>query len=216
VLDSLLDGWTPAPRWSFPLPESTSRVPSRGAPSGSCTSSCTATMPMGCRWSGAGENRPALAVIARGIRIDIGHARFDAVLADRIDWLLSLNPHDNQGLRHDLMPVLLELDRSRDALALADRYPDDLAAMRYNGALALYRPGDREAATAALGDAAVEYPRVLRLLRAKAPREPAAAGPGILLGGDEEAWLYRRDHYALWEREGALDWARAAVPVRRR
>jgi hypothetical protein len=30
------------------------------------------------------------------------------------------------------------------------------------------------------------------------------------MGGKEEAWEYRAAHRALWERDGALDWLRAA------
>jgi hypothetical protein len=36
------------------------------------------------------------------------------------------------------------------------------------------------------------------------------------MGGKEEAWEYREAHRALWERDGALDWLRAAWSAARR
>ncbi len=154
------------------------------------------------------ENRPALSLL--GSRIAAG---FDAPATPehiaRLEWLvLTLNPDDNQGFRHALVRGYLETGRADDALALTARYPDDFAAMRYNRALALFAAGRRGEALLALRDAAQSYPKPLAWLLKSDPKPPKRKGPGILVGGDDEAWLYRSQTLPLWQRLGALDWAR--------
>lgn len=154
------------------------------------------------------ENRPALALIGELIAADLGRPATDEHVA-RLEWMVQrLNPNDNGGFRIPLSQRYLETGRYADALALAASYPDDLAAMQYNHALALFASGDPEGAEAALRQAAGNYPKPLVWLLKKKARAPRMDGYGLHVGGDDEAWVYRQDTLPLWTSLGALDWAR--------
>ena len=97
------------------------------------------------------------------------------------------------------------------ALALAERYPKDFCGPTLNRILALVRLGRRGEALVALREAAGAHRVALEMLLAGAPRRPKSdPGFGVVMGGKDEAWEYRAAHRALWERDGALDWLRAA------
>ncbi|MGH8192063.1 MAG: hypothetical protein ACREP2_11515, partial [Rhodanobacteraceae bacterium] len=125
--------------------------------------------------------------------------------------VLTLNPNDNQGFRDNLMRAYLEHARIDDALALTAQYPDDFGNMRYNHALALFAAGRREEALVALRGAVQNSPKLLAWLLKADPKPPKQDRWGILIGGDEEAWIYRRDTLGLWQRLGAIDWLRACA-----
>lgn len=159
------------------------------------------------------ENRPALSLLGGRISRELA----DAPSADnfaRLEWLVrTLNPNDNQGFRSALLHRYLELDRPADALAFADLYPDDLAAMRYGRALALFALDQVGLATFALRDAAQAYPKVLAWLLKPNPKEPRSDPFGVTVGGEYEAWIYRSEYLGQWQRLGALDWARRIGPL---
>ena len=118
------------------------------------------------------------------------------------------NPDDNHGLRHLLWRRYFELDRIDDALALTARYPDDYATTRHGRALALFVQMKPGLATGAMREAVVASPKFLAWLRKPNPKAPRSGRYGIEIGGNEEAWLYREEWLGLWQRFGALDWAR--------
>ena len=154
------------------------------------------------------ENREALSLLGDLIVEDLQKPSTDESLA-RLEWLvLTLNPNDNQGFRDDLLRGYLECGRLGDALALSDRYPDDLAPMRYNRALTLFALGEIDRAVTALHDAVTEYPKPLTWLLKANPKVPKQGKYGIAIGGDEEAWIYRNEHLHLWNQFAALEWAR--------
>ncbi|MEO7936376.1 MAG: SEC-C domain-containing protein [Dokdonella sp.] len=154
------------------------------------------------------ENREALSLLGDLIVEDLQKPSTDESLA-RLEWLvLTLNPNDNQGFRDDLLRGYLECGRLGDALALSDRYPDDLAPMRYNRALTLFALGEIDKAATALGDAIKHYPKPLACLLKVNPKVPKQGKYGIAIGGDEEAWIYRNEHLHLWNQFAALEWAR--------
>lgn len=154
------------------------------------------------------ENRPMLSLLGGRIGNELGQPPTPEHIA-RLEWLvLRLNPNDNQGFRHALMRRYLETGRAADALALSERYPDDLAQMRYNHALALFAADRRGEALITLRDAAQAYPKPLAWLLKLNPKAPKTFAHGILVGGDDEAWEYRNDSLPLWQQLGALDWAR--------
>ena len=154
------------------------------------------------------QNRPALSLLGNRIAID-GNKPLDGEQVTRLEWLVcTLNPDDNQGFRHTLVRALLQAGRIADALALCERYPDDFAAMRYNHALALFAADRKDAAFAALRDVAKAYPKPLAWLLKTRPKRPRPDRLGVPVGGDEEAWIYRRETLALWEQLGAMDWLR--------
>ena len=162
------------------------------------------------------ENRPALSLLGGRIASDLDCAP-TAENLERLEWLVrTLNPNDNQGFRTALLRRYLELGRHADALAFADLHPDDFAAMRYSRALALFALGRRGEATTALSDAVAAYPKLLAWLLKPNPKAPRLSPLGIRVGGNDEAWIYRREHLDLWQRLGALDWARAIAATRRR
>ena len=162
------------------------------------------------------DNRPALRLLGGRIARDLENAPTPENL-ERHEWLVrTLNPSDNQGFRSALLRRYLELDRHADALAFADLHPDDFAAMRYSRALALFALGRGSEAATALSDAAQEYPKLLVWLLKPNPKAPRMSPLGIRVGGDDEAWIYRGEHLGLWQRLGALDWARAVAASRRR
>ena len=162
------------------------------------------------------ENRIALSLLGDRVIEDLLGPVTEENLA-RIEWLvLTLNPNDNQGFRDALLRRFLECGRLGDALALTDRYPDDLSPMRYNRALTLFALGEIARATTALGNAITEYPKALAWLLKANPKAPKQGKFGIAIGGDEEAWIYRSEHLHLWEQFGALDWAKQASKSKRK
>jgi len=163
-------------------------------------------------WHG---NRPALRPVA--LHAEALRERKPEQARDLYRWLLELNPNDNLGARMPLIHLDIATGRHDEAVELARRYPDDFAEMRYGRALAWFAIGAKGEALRALDDAQRHYPKVLKWLLAKDPRPPVTADSlGVLIGSDEEAWSYRMSHHGLWQRLGALDWARQAAPRLRR
>jgi tetratricopeptide (TPR) repeat protein len=157
------------------------------------------------------ENRPALSLLGDRIAID-GDRPGDAAQLARLEWLVrTLNPHDNQGFRHALVRAYLRAGRGEAALAVCDDYPDDFAAMQYNRALALYATHQSGKALTALQNAVAAYPKPLAWLLKANPKPPKLDAYGVRLGGDDEAWFYRRDTLALWRQLGALNWLRTCA-----
>lgn len=159
------------------------------------------------------ENRTALNLIAHSalLRIELG-LETEAALAT-LHWLVDeLNPQDNQGMRMPLMALLLARGAYTEAAKLSERYPDDLPEMQYQSALAEHLAGRRALANAKLGLAIARHPRIARMLLAPKPtKRPRGDAYGVVVGGAEEAWLFREEHLALWTRTGGLDWLRAVV-----
>lgn len=153
------------------------------------------------------ENRPALDLLAWRIGIELDRPATPEHV-QRLERLLQLNPHDNQGMRMPLSRRYLETGRFEDALALAERYPNDLPEMHYNHALALFALDRSEEAREVLDSAAEAYPKILEALLKSRMRRPKIDPTSIQLGGDDEAWIYREEYRTLWQRLGALKWAR--------
>lgn len=162
-----------------------------------------------CEWSWH-ENRPALRLLARkavdGMESSDQEER-DAAFGLMRRFVEQLNPHDNHGFRVRIVAGLIERGLAAEAIALAARYPDDLADMQYTYALALHVAGQEAKAREVALFALQEYPKVGKILLAESPRKPRKDGrEGYTPGSDEEAWLYRDEHRPLWEKLGALTW----------
>jgi hypothetical protein len=155
------------------------------------------------------ENRPALRSLVRTVHLEqrCGNGAEANRLAER---LLALNPGDNHGIRVLVMESHLRSGRDREAVELAERYPEDMHAdLPYGRALALYRMGREQAAQTAARSAIEALPKVARTLLAKSPRRPRIDVHAIRVGGDDQAWLYREAMLDAWQATaGALDWLR--------
>ncbi|MEP7276582.1 MAG: SEC-C metal-binding domain-containing protein [Betaproteobacteria bacterium] len=159
------------------------------------------------------ENRAALRMVAALVRSC--HERRQVREARELaEWMTgTLDPRDSHGLRAELVQMCLTQDDPQAALAICDRYPNDLlAATLFCRPLALYRLGRRDEAVTALRDAARSRPRILPMLFAADPKPPRCDPGVITIGGKDEAWQYREEFLPLWQRAGALDWAREVAP----
>lgn len=156
------------------------------------------------------QNRPALRLLVR-LALDNERAQ-DAAAREqafnlKMRLVTTINPNDNHGLRAGLVAELVRRGRAEDAIALAARYPDDLADMEYNRILALYAAHRLTDAEQAARNAFLTHPKVGYMLIAKTPRKPRLDPHGYRLGSEQEAWLYRDSFHAYWEAQsGALEW----------
>jgi hypothetical protein len=165
-----------------------------------------AQVPWGCV-----ANRPALRCVAARLHATLESG--DAALARELaEWLvLRLNPNDNHGMRGTLARLYLAAGQAEQAIALSDRYPDDFAEMSLNRVLALFMGQRRGEALTSFAEAVRNHSAAVKMLLAEQPRRPRRGREyGITVGGDEEAWLYCKQHLHLWRDSGALEWARQA------
>ncbi len=158
--------------------------------------------PWGCQ-----DNRPMLTLLAWYVD-EFTDERPEQCL-ELLRWSVQVaNPVDNLGLRQLLIHQLIAAGLAQEAIAIAERYPNDFAATRYGHALALFAAGRLGEAERALRAAHAHAPRVWRMLCADSPRRPKPKTPGyIRLGTDEEAYEYWTHHRALWKSSGGLTWA---------
>lgn len=155
------------------------------------------------------QNRPALRLVMQLAELAQGSAEELPLL----EWLvLTLNPNDNSGHRVALVHRLCEAGRAAEALAVCERYADDvLGGMLYGRVLALVQLERRGDATAALAKAKKKAPKILKMLLAGKPRMPEMTPGRMSVGGEDEAWYYRMDFLSSWETTGALDWLKQAL-----
>ncbi len=112
------------------------------------------------------------------------------------------------------MQLLLQREEQQAALELAERYPDDMhPELPFGRVLALLRLGRKKEARQALAEAHERLPKVLPVLRRKSVRKPELLPGMVSIGGEDQAWLYREHHRALWENTpGALEWLKKFRP----
>lgn len=152
------------------------------------------------------ENRPALRILARAA---LAHGETgDQEKIQLMRAYLRLNPQDNHGLRALLINDLLKAGQDHEALELAQRYPDDaLAEIVYGRVLALFRTGERGEAITALLAAAEQLPLLLEYLVRERVAAPRIDPETVLLGGKDQAWLYREAMRPTWiATEGLIKW----------
>jgi tetratricopeptide (TPR) repeat protein len=131
--------------------------------------------------------------------------------AEHYEEMLRLNPNDNQGVRMQLLPLLIELDRDEDAASLLERYYDDaFSAMTYGRALLEFRAsGDSDAAQERLSKALEANKHVPALLTGK-KKMPRTLPDYHGFGDKNEAVAVVHDSRDSWRRTpGALDWLKA-------
>jgi len=153
------------------------------------------------------ENRPLLRILVREVVSAYTEDENGGLI--RAQQLLELNPGDNHGFRRDLINQHLVAGADEKALAMTERYPDDIMAeILYGRVLALYRLGRREEAEAAASTAKQRLPRVASFLVSPQRKEPEENSPyGIISGGRREAWEYREEMRLTWKAtRGILTW----------
>ncbi len=155
------------------------------------------------------QNRPGLRSLVRMFQQRIArHDRPGAIAA--AERLLALNPDDNHGLRFMLVNEYLRAGADEQALALAQRYPNDVAPeTRFGAVLALLRMHRETEAERALRTAHADLPKTTLYLLAARIRRPKLKHGSVQVGGDDQAWLYRDEMRPVWQRTpGALEWLR--------
>ena len=176
--------------------------------------------PLQCPW-GFLNHRPALRPIVHLAYICKAAGAEHPGKAQRFmelaHWLVfGLNPNDNHGLRSDLSCAFVRFERWEDALALKDRYPDDMQpTLALNALLAAWVLKQNSGLAHNLKQAANDYPAAVKMLLDVAPKPVKADnGYGVAIGGKYEAWLYVQEMRPFWEKHGALAWARELLATK--
>ena len=130
--------------------------------------------------------------------------------------LLRLNPEDNQGVRHLLLPALLVAGRDDEGAILLAAYPDEPTAMwRYGQALWTFRrEGDSPAARERLREALRANRQVPRYLSGT-DEWPEALPEHYALGSEEEAVICAAELGDAWRATpGAEAWLSGRASAR--
>ena len=125
--------------------------------------------------------------------------------------LLRLNPNDNQGVRYQLLALLLEMKLYPEARTLLEQYPEDYSIFwLYNQALLAFQAeGAGPKANQALAAALAYNPYAPAYLTGE-KRIPVRAPNWYKSGEKSEAMAYTVDHLTTWRRmPGAIDWLKS-------
>ncbi|MGD9857461.1 MAG: tetratricopeptide repeat protein [Planctomycetaceae bacterium] len=119
--------------------------------------------------------------------------------------MLQLNPNDNQGVRYELIPLLLALHRDPEATELLDRYREPTALWHYMKSLVEFRVRGRSPISKkALHSAFRANKHVVAMLQSA---EPPLFPDSYALGSPEEAAVCIRKLADAWdESEGYVEW----------
>ena len=131
--------------------------------------------------------------------------------------LLSVNPHDNQGVRHLLPICWFEKNDLTAILDLCRAYPGDYAPeILYTEVLVLVLLGRDKDALAVLKNCVATLPLVGKELLKKRHRKPKFWSEGhITLGGPDQAYDYWREYGKYWSASAsAMELLRQVVKSR--
>ena len=119
--------------------------------------------------------------------------------------MLRLNPNDNQGVRYEVIPLLLEHNRAPEAIALLDSFREETAFWHYMKSLVEFRRSGRSMSSKkAIRSAFRSNEHVVALMQSD---EPPLLPDSYALGSPEEAATCIRELGAVWdETEGYLKW----------
>jgi tetratricopeptide (TPR) repeat protein len=125
--------------------------------------------------------------------------------------ILTMNPTDNQGVRDPLFNCYMRLNLLDDALALCNRFPEDiLPSISFGRALVLFKLGKKQEARDQFISNLEYSPLVAdELIKAKhVMPEQYDENPEVELGSEEEAYEYWETYGDLWATTpGALEFA---------
>lgn len=154
-----------------------------------------------CEW-GHLDNRPALSLLVRLVHDD-DSARAERCLDLLQALVLTLNPHDNHGLRDRLAAVYLRRGQAAEALALCERYPQDHVAMQLLHARSLVALQRLPQAARVLQAAVACNPHVAALLTSRRRVRPFT-GSSYRVGSADEARLVVAEQHDLWGADPAV------------
>lgn len=125
------------------------------------------------------------------------------------EYLLDLNPNDNQGIRYNLTTYLMaaaEYTKLNKHFKAHDN--DGGIVILYNKALSAYTQKKSELLARSLLIEAIDHnPKVVQLLSLKKSLTTSAST--YASGSEEEAIYYLQHNMFLWQKEGAIDWAKS-------
>lgn len=124
------------------------------------------------------------------------------------EFMISVNPNDNQGIRALLVEGYLKMGNYLMTLDVCDRYPEDcLVDLVYGRPYALFKMGDKKRATLLLREAVKLLPKVARELLKKKHPQPESFHPGrVTVGGADEAYYYWEESGILWKDPEVESW----------
>ncbi|MEZ2604486.1 hypothetical protein [Kluyvera intermedia] len=125
---------------------------------------------------------------------------------DHCREMLTLNPNDNQGIRHLLAGYYLELEMVDELALLLDDYSEDMRPyLQYTRALLAYRQSSPDADD--IAKVAIDSNRHIPSLLSKCRLQPKSNSGYITLGEMDEAIDYVNNNIKPWIRTpGAIDW----------
>ena len=120
--------------------------------------------------------------------------------------ILQLNENDNLGVRYEVIPLLLNQNRSTEATSILDQFDEETASWLFLKALVEYRsngPGSKSAMKA-ITKALRSNPHVIELLQTG---ELTAMPNGYILGSADEAAVVINEQFESWlEADGFVEW----------
>ncbi len=150
------------------------------------------------------ETRPYMRA-CQGLAVALADAGQISDAIEQYREMLRLNPNDNQGVRYELVPLLLEQDRDAEAIEVLDEYPEESALWLYMKALVEFRGGGSSPKSKKAIRAAFKgNDHVMKLLQSD---DPPMMPESYALGSPEEAAICLQELQTVWEEtEGFLEW----------
>lgn len=150
------------------------------------------------------ETRPFMRA-CHGLAYSLAEAGQMSDAIEQYREMLRLNPHDNQGVRYELVPLFLEQGCDTEAKQVLDEYPEETALWLYMKALVEFRrsgnsPMAKKGIRAAFGVNG-HVPKILQ------SEEPPLTPDSYVLGSPEEAAVCWHELETVFEEtHGFLDW----------
>ncbi len=125
--------------------------------------------------------------------------------------ILRTDPDDHQGVRYELLTLLLELKKDREAHALLEQFPDEGGALwPYARALLAYRQEGGSAEADRLADRALKANPFMWKFLAGTQDPPFDVPEAYRPGSREEAIVFAEDLAPIWQdTPGAAEWIRS-------
>lgn len=127
--------------------------------------------------------------------------------------LIKLNSNDNQGIRDILATAYLKTNHLLDLLELDKKYPEDLMpGLSVGTILALYKLGRLDEARTRIKKSKKYFNHIFtEILKINHPK-PKLMEDRVLVGGDDEAWLYWESQGTLWmSTRGAIEFLKKEI-----